>query len=440
MRHEPILLEDAISARNKTTGRLFGFGWLVILVVFGGFIAWSVLAPFEGAVAATGAVAVESEHKAIQHLEGGIVADIAVREGDAVAEGMVLIRLDTTKIQAEFDSVRSRLFDLHAREARLVAEHQDLTELSLANTAEAFMGESAFANALADQQSLLVARRQSRSTQVSILNQRIAQLQRRVDGLRSEAAAKTDQASLIQSEINDFASLVERGLAPRPRLLSLQREQVELSGAGNALQSEIEATRVQIGEARMEVINLTEGFRETTLEELGLIRTELADLSAQYIALQDRMSRLDIRAPRGGRVLGVRTHTVGGVIAPGDPVMFIVPENDRLVVKARIRPQDVDKVELGQVVDLRFSAFSAQDTPQVDGTLIGLSADAVTDQSGQNSFYEGVVSFDPVAPELSDLRIVPGMPVDAMIRTEDRSVISYLLKPITDAVAVTFRE
>jgi HlyD family type I secretion membrane fusion protein len=426
--------------RKRSGMKFFFIGWVVIFMVFGGLAAWSVFAPFEGAVLASGSVTVENENKAVQHLEGGIVAEILVSEGSEVESGELLIRLDGTAIEAQLASLDAQLTDLIAREARLKAERDGRRNVTPRNGADAITGTPEMQDALKSQDTLLKARARSRATQVDILNQRIQQLERKVEGLKAEVISKSQQSLIIDEEVRGLEELEAEGLTPKSRLLALRRERSALEGAAESLRSEIAATEVQMGEARLEKLRLTEGFREEVIGELTEVQTELASLLQERTAAVDRLGRLDIRASRSGRVLGVRTHTVGGVIQGGEPIMHIVPRDDRLVATVRILPQDIDKITEGQVARLRFSAFSMRETPEVEGTVLKVSADAVVDENSGMSYYEVVVELPSQAPLGGRFALVPGMPVDAMLKTESRNVLSYLTKPLTDSLTKTFRE
>jgi len=426
--------------RKISATRYFMIGWAVILAVFGGIIGWSVLAPFEGAVIASGTVAVESRHKAVQHLEGGIVAEIAVRDGDRVDSGQLLVRLDGTPIQAQLDNIDARLVDLLAREARLIAERDGQRGMTLRDLPEDIDALPGLDISLQSQRTLLEARAETRRTRVNILNQRIAQLREQILGFESEVDARLSQTFLIQDELGSLQELLAEGLAQRPQVLALQREEAQLLGQIESLRAQTSSTRVQIGEAELEVLSLTEGFAEEVISELTEVQTEIAALLTERTASKDRLNRLDIRSPRDGIVLGSRTNTIGGVIAPGDPVMHIVPENDRLVSLVRVMPQDIDKISVGQAARLRFSAFAQSETPEVPATVTTVSADAIQDQATGMTYYEVTIELPEEIPLPSQFNVVPGMPVDAMMQTESRNVLSYLTKPLRDSMTRTWRE
>lgn len=426
-----------MSRREVGVSGNFLFGFLVIGAVFGGLIGWSVFAPFEGAVVASGQVSVESNQKAVQHLEGGIVSAIHVREGDRVQAGMPLIELSGTATRAQLSALENRLASLAAREARLQAEINDESELDVR---AALRGLPELTDALKAQNALMLARLEARRNTQNILRSRIDQLDTSLVGLRKQVEANQREAEFIQSEISDLEGLLAEGLASRTRVLELKRNFSRLSGARASLESEIATTKVRIGETRIELQRLESDFREEAMTELREVSSTIDELLEERVAAQDRLDRLVIDAPSEGYVIGVRAHTVGGVINPAEPVMFIVPENEALVATLRVRPADIDKVTPGQPARLRFSAFSQRETPEIEAEVLKVSADAIRDESSGAMFYEAIVSIPPDSPVIRSLGIRPGMPVEAMLRTESRSVISYLIKPLTDSAKRTFRE
>lgn len=430
---------DKPRAASDTKG-LFRFGWGLVALLFGGLALWSVFAPFEGAVLASGAIAVESNQQAVQHLEGGIVGELYVKEGDRVVAGQTLIKLDGTAVAARLASIEARLFELLGEEARLVAERDGTEDIAVRDSLSELGDNPRLRSILASQRELLQARAASRATQVSLLNQSVRQLRRRIQGLTNEIAANDRQSFLIDEEVAGLEVLLGKGLAPRPRLLALQRQQSQLLGTREGLSAQVATTEIEIGEARIELNQLTEGFREDVLTQIRDVQTQASELIEQRVAAIDELERLLILAPRSGRVIGVRAHTVGGVIAPRDPIMHIVPEGDALIARVRISPSDIDKVSPGSEAILRFPAFSANVTPEVYGSVSSVSADALQDVNTGQFYFEGILEIPADRLSNQAFVLVPGMPVDASLKTESRTVISYLLKPLFDAMSKTFRE
>ncbi len=414
-------------------------GWIAILLVFGGLTAWSVLAPFEGAVLAHGQVAVENNQQVIQHLEGGIVREIYVHEADKVTEGQKLLALDPLTTDAGLQALEARLFDLLGTEGRLMAERDGKTKIHLRDF-EGVADSPRMQAILASQATLLKARSNTRATQIEILNQRISQLRTRIDGMTNEIRSKDEQLVLLRDEVSRFEKLSAQGNASEVRVLALKRDLSSLEGEKEALRSDIAATEVQIGETRSELVRVEQDDREKVLEELRDVQTQIGELTEQRRASMIRKDRLDIRAPQAGRVIGVRAHTVGGVVSPSEPIMYIVPENDRLVAKMRVKPVDIDKITVGQSALLRFTAFNKDETPKYTGEVIKVSADAILDPNSGVAYYEVVVAIPEDAILSDKFPLVPGMPVDGSLKTESRTVLSYLVKPLVDSVSKTFRE
>lgn len=430
----------ALRAADADRKRFVRFGWMISGAVFGGLVAWSVFAPFEGAVLTQGQVAVASSQQAVQHLEGGIVREIYVRESDKVVAGQKLIALDPTTVDAGVEALEARLFELLGKEARLIAERDETRPLKLRADFSHLAGEPEMADILFAQTGLTDTRAKARNAQSAILRQRIEQLEVRITSMIDEIAAKDTQLGLLDQEISGAKVLLDKGIYAQPRYLALERDRSTLSASRQAMMSEIAGTRIQIGEAQSEISKINEGYREEVLTELSDVQTKIGELTEEHTAAIDRQTRLDILAPRAGRVIGVRAHTVGGIVNPSEPIMFIVPESDTLVAKVRVSPGDIDKISIGQGATLRFTAFSQDQTPQFDGEVLRVSADALTDEATGMVYFEAVVGIPAEALTAKDFELVPGMPVDASLKTDQRNVLSYLLKPLTDSVSCTFRE
>ena len=431
---------SAVHAADADVLRFVRIGWMIVALVFGGLIAWSVFAPFEGAVLTQGQVAVASNQQVVQHLEGGIVRQIYVRESDKVEAGQKLIALDPTTADAGVEALEARLFELLGKEARLIAERDDARPLQLREQFAHLANEPQMASILAAQSGLTDTRAKARRAQSAVLWQRIEQLEVRITSMTDEIAAKDTQLGLLDQEISGAKILLDKGIYAQPRYLALERDRSSLSASRQALMSEIAGTRIQIGEAQSEISKINQGYREEVLTELSEVQTKIGELTEERTAAVDRQTRLDILAPRAGRVIGVRAHTIGGVINSSEPIMYIVPENDTLVAKVRVSPGDIDKISVGQSATLRFTAFSQDQTPQFDGEVTSVSADAFTDEATGMVYFEAVVAIPPEALTAKDFDLLPGMPVDANLKTGQRNVLSYLLKPLTDSVSRTFRE
>ncbi len=415
----------------------------IVATVFGGIALWSMLAPIDGAVVASGEVVVESNRKTVQHLEGGVIGEILVREGETVRAGAVLARLDDTVQTANVALVDGQLAELYARRARLEAERDGRDEVAQARGAADIVAGDLFADRLAGQRKLFAARRATRLTQISLLQERIVQQNERIGGLDAQILSLRGQISLIEDELAGVRKLHAQGYVPLTRLRALEREALRLRGERGALTGSVaEATSI-IAEARLQIERLEESGREEAIMELRDCEASIAELEERRVTALDALRRTEIHAPQGGRVLNLAVHTVGGVIAPGAPLMEIVPDGDRLRVKAHVAPRDVDNVRPGQETLVRFSAFGSRLTPEVAGVVRDVSADRLSDQATGAPFYLVLVDIPEGAAlenVLEGRPLLPGMPVETFIRTGSKPAISYLLKPLTDAIARSMRE
>ncbi len=418
-------------------------GLLTVLTIFGGVLVWSYIAPINSAVIAVGHIVVESNRKAVQHLEGGIVSEILVREGDLVNADDVLIRLDNTVQSANLALIDGQLTELYARRARLQAERDEADDIMSPNGEAEVLNNRAFAEKLAGQVQLFEARKTTRATQLDLLNERIVQQNERVVGLKAQIDSLRDQRQLIEDELAGVRELHEQGYAPKTRVRALERESRRLSGERGSLRASVAEASSIIAEAELEIERLQETGREEAITELRDVEVSIAELEERRVTAKEALRRTEIRAPHGGRVLGLSVHTEDAVIGPGEPVMEIVPIGDRLQVAARIAPKDVDKIQAGQETLVRFSAFGARSTPETTGVVTTVSADSFVDEAAGISYYLVLVEI-PEGEELSKILgnapLVPGMPVEAFIRTGSRPAISYFLKPLTDSLARSMRE
>lgn len=420
--------------------RLFAIGWSILGIVFGGLMIWSIMAPFEGAVLSTGTITVEGNHKEVQHADGGVVAQIFVEEGDLVARGDILIELDNRESQAALSALNARLEELLASEIRLSAEATGAQVMPVSDTSENLLSGLMTSPAFETQTQLFNARLASRQTQASIFDERISQLRQRIDGLSADITSRHVQAELLEQEIEGLSELLEKGLVPRPRVLALQRQRAEVSGAIEVNRAEIARLKVEIGETRLQRLQVDEDFRQNVAEQQSDVKTEIAELLEQRTILQISDERLSIRAPETGRVLGAQAHTIGGVIAPVETVMFIVPQDKPLIASVQILPQDVDRIVENQTAVLRFTSFGRGLTPEMKGTVSKISADTIADPDTGFEFYQAVIEFEPDDQFPEGFELLPGMPVDVSINTGQRNVLSYLFRPVQDAAAKSFRD
>lgn len=420
--------------------------WLIALLMGGGFLGggvyWAFHAAVGGAVIAQGRVTVETSVKQIQHSDGGYIAEILVREGDIVAPGQTLIRLDRTRLQAEMAVIVDQLNTAIATEARLMAETGELTDYVIAVEDMAFVAAGQrFDRLLAAQRRLLATREASVAGRVAQLSEQVLQTEEQIDGLQAQLASTETEIALIASELESQQSLLARGLTVQPRVSALLRERAQIEGRRGTLSSEIARARLAISELRIQALQVRDDTLRTALEDLSGVRQEKARLIQARITTEDQLNRLDIRTLEAGVVHDMQVSTVEGVIAPGQVLMSIIPQQDDLVIDAQLATSDIDQVYAGQAATLMFTSFNMRTTPQIDGTVVRVSPDVSIDDATGRAFYRArlAIPHEEVA-RLGDNAIVPGMPVDAFLRTEDRTVVTYLSQPILDHLDRAFRE
>ena len=416
-------------------------GLAVLIILLGGLAAWATTARIAGAVVAPGTVAVESNRKTVDHLEGGIVGDILVQEGDRVDAGQLLIRLDDTIDRANLVVLVDQLTELQARHARLDSELKGLAEIAFSGDLLVGRSDAKLRDTLEGQRALFAARRAARDGERDLMLQRIGNFQAQITGLDDQAAAKTRQIALIDQELTGVEALHAKGHAPLTRVLALKREASRIAGERAEHLADKASAANQIGEVKLRMIQADHELREAVTAELREVETEIQRLSESRVAATARLARAEIRAPNAGRVLGLQVHTQGGVIRAGAPILDIVPEDDELILQVQVPPADVDRVAVGLVSRIRFTAFDQQTTPEISGRVAQITPDRVVDAQSGLAYYQARIEIsDKDMAKLNDVTLVPGMPADVMIQTGDRLAISYLLKPLLDNFARTFKE
>jgi HlyD family secretion protein len=416
-------------------------GVIVVGLVVGGVGGWAGTTEVAGAVVAPGRLVVDSNVKKVQHPTGGIVAELRVRDGDRVKAGELLVRLDETQARATVAMMVKDLDELVARAARLEAEREGLDEVAFPNDLLAHVDDPDVARAVAGERRLFELRRTARAGQKAQLKERIGQLKEEIDGLTGQAAAKLKEIELITQELVGVRDLWQKKLIPLTRLTSLEREAARLAGERSQLVGAAAAAKGKITETELQIIQVDQNLRTEVGKDLAEVRPKISELLERKIAAEDQLKRVEIRSPQDGRVHQLEIHTIGGVVGPGEPMMLIVPDADSLIVEARIAPQEIDQLHYRQPAVLRFTAFNQRTTPEVNGEVSLIAADLSQDQRTGASYY--AVRITPHAGDiarLGDHKLVAGMPVEAFIQTEERSVISYLVKPLRDQMARAFRE
>lgn len=440
--YRPVADRPEVSDESIGIRKPILFGVALIAVFFGGFGTWAALAPLDSAAIAPGTVVVGGSRKAIQHLEGGIVSEVKVEEGTQVKAGDPLIVLDETQPGSSLAMVRGRLRTALALEARLTAERDGKDEMTLPDWLEEEAGQNAtVAEVVAAQQRIFASRREAVESQKSILQQRVAQYQEEIRGLQGEIASQTSQLGLIQQELQDVRFLLEKGLARRPRLLALEREASNIQGARARNQAAIARAKQAIGEAELRMVDLDTNFRREVVEELREVQTEIADLWEKNRSAEDIMTRTVLRAPVSGIVVGLNVFTEGAVIKPGETLMEIVPQDDALIVEARIDPNDIDVVHAGLGAQVRLTAFSQRTSPILDGQVETVSADRMVDERTGIPYYTARVRLDhEEGREVQEMELYPGMPAEVMIVTGERTPLSYLVRPLIYSFNRALRE
>jgi len=425
------------SARGPVT-----VGFVALALLLGGFGGWATLTTISGAVIATGRIGVEQNRQVVQHPEGGVVTAIEVKEGDRVRAGDIVLRLDRTELASRLAIIENQLFEIIARRGRLEAERDGRSKIDVTRLADGMAKPGArLAGLIAGQQRLLAARAAADAREIAQLEKRRGQIRSQIEGIRAQQAALTRQRELIADELEGQQSLFERGLAPAARVLALQREAARLGGQAGELAANEAQARGRITEIGIEILKIGARRREEAIAALRDIRYRELDLMEKRRALREKLRRRDIRAPATGVVYGLTVFAPHAVIRPAEPVLYIVPQDGPLIINAQINPTDIDKVFAGQDAGLRFSALDRRRTPELAGRVTQVSADAFRDARTGQRYYRARIALNPGErarlPDGSTL--VPGMPVEVFFRTQSRTPLGYLVKPLADYFARAFR-
>ena len=416
-----------------------GVAAVALLVL--GLGGWAVTTELSGAVVASGNLVVDSNVKKVQHPTGGVVGELNVREGVRVKSGDVVVRLDETMTRANLAIVIKGLDEAAARQARLEAERDDANAIHFPNDLKVSAANPDVDRITANEVKLFELRRTARQGQKSQLRERIAQLTEEVQGLSAQVESKKGEIELIQKELEGVRDLWAKNLVSISRVTTLERDALRLGGERGQLIASMAQAKGKMTETQLQIIQIDQDLRSEVAKELREIQGKTAELVERKVAAEDQLKRIDIRAPQDGMVHQLSVHTVGGVITASEPIMLIVPEADDLTVEAKVPPQNIDQLRLGQPATLRFAAFNQRTTPEINGTITRIGADLTQDQKTGAAFY--VVRITMPAEEiarLGGLKLVPGMPVEAFVQTDSRTVMSYLVKPLHDQIVKAFRE
>jgi HlyD family secretion protein len=433
----PSEVQSLLSARTSV---IVGSVTAALLVL--GFGVWSVASEIAGAVVASGQIEVSQNRQVVQHPDGGVVAEIAVKEAQPVKAGDLLIRLDGALVKSELAIVEGQLFEVMARSARLEAERNDAPAPEFSGElAELAKTRPEVADLIEGQRSLFTARRESVLKQSEQLQKRAAQIASQIEGVDAQVAALSQQLDLIEQELTDQRTLLEKGLAQSSRVLALEREASRLQGSVGELQASRAQAEGRATEVELEVLRLAAVRREEANTQLRDIGARVLELAERRRSLTEQIARLEIRAPVSGTVLGLVVSTPQSVIRPAEPLLYLIPQDRPLIITAQVQTIDVDQVFVGQKVRLMFPAFSARTTPELNGHVVTVSADVLVDERAQMAYYKAEIALDPgEIDRLEGLTLIPGMPVETFIQTGARSPMAYLLKPFTDYFAAAFRE
>jgi HlyD family secretion protein len=416
-------------------------GLAVVVILAGGLGGWASTAEISGALIAPGSIVVESNVKKVQHPTGGVVGEVLARDGDIVKAGDVVVRLDDTVTKASLAIVTKNLDGLWARAARLQAEQQGLDKIVFPATLLDRADDPDVKNIIASETKLFEVRTTGRIGQKAQLRERITQLNEEIAGLTAQEKAKDQEIALVEKELVGVNSLYDQHLVQISRVTTLQRDAARLNGERAQFIASRAQAKGKITETELQIIQVDKDLVSDVSKDLRETNDKIGEFVERKVTAEDQLRRTDIRAPQDGMVLQSTVHTVGGVITAGDAIMMIVPQADALSVEAKVNPQDIDKLQIGQKTLLRLSAFNQRTTPELNGVVARVSPDVTTDQRTGQSYYTIRVSMPPEeVARLGEVKLIPGMPVEAFVQTGDRTLMSYLVKPLRDQLMRAFRE
>jgi HlyD family secretion protein len=426
---------------DASVSRYMVSGLAVVFFLVGGLGVWAATTEISGAVIGPGNVVVETNVKKVQHPTGGIVGEINVKNGSTVEAGQLLLRLDETVTRTNLQIITKQLDQLTAREARLKAERDDAASITVPADLVSRKADPEIDEIIRGEESLFRTRRDSNEGQKSQLLERVGQLGKEAEGIAAQIAAKTREITLIADELAGLAGLEQKQLVTTTKLAALKREKARLEGELGQYEAAAAQASGRKTEVGLQIVRLDQEMKTEVVKELRETQTKIAEFSERKIAAEDLLRRVEIRAPQSGVIHQLAVFTVGGVVNPGEPIMLIVPQGDRLLVETQISPRDVDQVRIGLPARLRFSAFDQQTTPQIEGEVLSVSPDLTRDpNTGEAYFTARIAISDGEIAKLGDNRLQPGIPVEVQITTRERTAMSYLMKPLADQINRAFRE
>jgi len=425
-----------MSLPSGNTGGVIGFGLFVVLVVFGVLGGWMYLAPLATSSVAIGKVSAGADKKVVQHLEGGIVQAIYVKDGDTVEEGEILLKLQDIQVTETMNMMEAQYQEATALLARLTAQQNSAKRIT-------FLAETTNKNAIKTQEHIFSTTMKLIRDEKVITQQRIVQLKNQIKGTRALLNSKSNRLVSLRSEIKEWQVLFQQQLVDKVRIRDLEREINMIKGEMASARSEVSKVQEQISELQTQQLLREKEFRNETLNQLVQVKSQVSDLKSKIIATKDTLVRTEVKSPVSGVVVGMGIHTIGAVIAPGKEILHIVPEDSKLIVLAQVNTTDIDKVQIGLLADLMFSAFNLQQINVIEGKVMHISADSFVDEMTGMPYYEAKIEVTAEGVEelnKNGYTLVAGMPADVMIKTGDRTALSYLVKPFMDMLKKGFNE
>ena len=415
-------------------------GLLLVGIGFVGLVVWAAMAPLDSAISVNGAVAIKSNRQVAQHPEGGVIEELFVEDGDRVDKGAPLLQLEDTRAKAIYRIYKQQLHAALATEARLRAERLGADAITFPEELEEVTDKES-RRVIDGQRELFRARRESLESQVEVLESRIEQFREQIAGLKAQQEARTRQVNLLTDELQGLRKLEASGNVPRNYVLERERRLAEFEGDEGKYRSQVAEVRQGISEARLQIEQLKTEFRERVETQLQEIRSRVADLRERLVAAETTLDRTTLRAPAAGVIYAMRLHTPGGVVKPGEDILYIVPEGDDLIINGRLRPTDVEEVHVGQKTTVRFPGLSFRETPMIDGEVRYVSPDVQTDTESGENYYEVRVRVQPEElAKLGEVRLQPGMPASMLIKTGERTFLEYMLDPFQAMLDRAFTE
>lgn len=425
--------------------RLRWLGILIVVALLGGFGIWALVAPLASAANAPGVIVVESYRKTLQHLEGGIVKTIDVRDGQAVQMGQVLMTLEDTQPRAQLEVLRGQYFIILAREARLVALRDRLKQVEYPRELLSSRNDPRVQDAIRVQNQTFRARKTANEGEISLYQQQIGQLQAKAQGLRAQRQSREQLVASYHGELEDFRALLKEGYAEKQRVREFERNLSQSEGQLGEITSSLAAIDLQVSETKLKILQLQNDLQREVAKELSEVQSQLFEVRERVQSLQDTVARTVVRAPQSGTVLSLQQHTLGAVVKPGEKLMDIVPQGERLVVEAKLSLIDIDRVHIGQSAEIRFTAFKTRETPLIEGKLLALSADRLVDEADPQKMPYYLARVEITQKGLEDLArqkldLVAGMPAEVLIYTGERTLFHYLIDPLKNGARRSFTE